>query len=466
MAEGVDAPPCFPERRASSGKAALFNLASIDRTDHPAGLSYGAPGGPATNLLSCKDTGDDVDLAVAFEAGSKFILYAVEELGSSCPYLIFLEMPTAEVKESLICEEAFIDRGARRVADLGCRVLVATLETAEELVKKAALDAALAKGEWNLSVIWNTGRCGSTLMHKALLACGVGSFSEPQWLDQLCFTESAKVEPKILTRAFKTCWLLDIHLLRKLPSFQDTVMFSLNPKTSQWLTKVGIPISDAFPGLRHCFMYRACDKVVESFASLFKAIVPEERIAATDARWRQNGTSMLDKTLADNLKAPLNSGKVELQALESFDTALRTLFWLNCLNAWRNMQGLSAQFAEAPVVRMDEFVSKDLSKRHAVVGEVLLRLGVVENLRDEKIPLALEVFNENSQKNSAMGGAKKVCVSDQSRKIIFQCVSEIAPLIPGVKVEGEGSNVLLPGSVGTSAAEDSKDPKKLRSGEA
>lgn len=338
------------------------------------------------------------------------------------------------------------------------------METVESYVKTAALESPIEQGTWSLSIIWNTGRCGSTLMHKALLACGVGSFSEPQWLDQLCFSEAGKVEPALLSRAFKACWLTDIHLLTGLPCYQNTKKFSLNPKTSAWLSSIAKPVLDAFPNAKHCFMYRACDKVAESFASLDAATTPAEKIAEANAKWTQQGPQMLHHVLSQKIAKPLISGDLPLGAIESLGIARRTLVWLNCIHAWIEVQENYDAFAKAPVVRMDEFVTKDLGKREVILKEILSRLDVVGDGDDARIQAALEVFNENSQKNSAMGGAKKGGLSEKCRSSIFECVATVGPLIPGVVVEGGGANVLLPGSLGTSASgEMTQDSKKLRS---
>mmetsp|Transcript_59874 Transcript_59874/g.106470 ORF Transcript_59874/g.106470 Transcript_59874/m.106470 type:complete len:464 (-) Transcript_59874:122-1513(-) len=452
----------FPQRHASTGKVAQFTLASVDRIDHPAGGSYTAPGGTATKMLGCADSGVDVDLAVAFEPGSNFILYAIEELSSQDPFFIFLELESAEVKQKLICEEAFIDRGARMVATLGCRVLVASLATVENYMNTAALEAPIEQGLWSLSIVWNTGRCGSTLMHKALLACGVGSFSEPQWLDQLCHSDAKQVNPLLLSKAFKLCWLMDIHLLRCLPSYHEASKFSLNPKSCGWLSTVAKPFTDAFPSLRHCFMYRACDQVAESFSSLDAASMPPEMLAEADAKWKQQGPPMLHNVLADNLRKPLISGDMPLGTIESCRVARRTLVWLNCINAWIAVQATAEAFAKAPALRMDEFVSKDLDKREAILRETLLHLDVITDGDDAKVKAALEVFKENSQKNSAMGAAKKGGLSEKCRNAIFECIAKVGPLIPGVIIERDGANILIPGSLGTSAEEPTQASKKLR----
>lgn len=452
MENGSKAISGIPQRRASAGKAAVFTLTSVDRVDHPGGAGHGRPGGSSAQMLGCEDTGGDLEIAEVFKPRSKFILYAIEDLSGEMPILVFLEMPSIDAKDKLIREEAFIDRCARQLVAIGSQVLVTSLESAETFIKEAALGAPIEENRWNLTLIWNTGRCGSTLMHKVLLSLGVGSFSEPQWLDQLCFTESGKVDPALLTRAFKACWLMDIHLLRALPAYQEATKFSLNFKTSSWIEQVGGPVVKAFPSALHCFMYRACDKVVQSFTGLDAASVPEEKIAAENARWKQNGPSMVLPMFSESFK-PI-ADELPLASIEDFGAARRTASWLNCLNGWRKMQEASDDFSKAPVIRMDEYVSKDLAKREAVLVDALLRLGVIESRSDVRIQAALETFNEDSQKGSAMSsGKRQEGLSEKSRGAIMECVAKAGPLISGLVVENQGANVVLPGSLGVSLQE-------------
>ena len=63
----------------------------------------------------------------------------------------------------------------------GCKPV--TLDRLMDAVKAARRN--LASGAWRVSFVWNTGRCGSTLLHKATTNLGAVSLSEPHWLDQL-----------------------------------------------------------------------------------------------------------------------------------------------------------------------------------------------------------------------------------------------------------------------------------------
>merc|ERR1740121_2462115 len=87
---------------------------------------------------------------------------------------VFLEVASLEA----LWAEPFEDRGITNVATgTGFEVDIGT-------VHEWALRQQIGAGR-KLAIIWNTGRCGSTLMHRALCAAGVASLSEPFWFEQL-----------------------------------------------------------------------------------------------------------------------------------------------------------------------------------------------------------------------------------------------------------------------------------------
>merc|ERR1719433_688385 len=148
----------------------------------------------------------------------------------------------------------------------GSSVYFVPLETAE----KASLETKLQ--DIRMNFVWNTGRCGSTLMHKLLMNVGVGSFSEPHYLDQLNKISRGEYKQfsatkEMSSRILRACWYLDIVLARR-NLYKDTKIFSLNPKgMCDGLIELVTSWDTAFP-IKHCFMYRACHQVVESFGSI------------------------------------------------------------------------------------------------------------------------------------------------------------------------------------------------------
>ena len=147
---------------------------------------------------------------------SHWVVYCLEPAADA---VVLMEMaPGAQ-----LLKEPFLDRGVRQLA--GARAAVVSTTTLEEWVENGGNGVnPLANG---LGWVWNTGRCvvclgvlvccvgcvgggvenwgpseamptrqrthnrcGSTLLHRVLLAAGVCSLSEPYWLEQLARARS------------------------------------------------------------------------------------------------------------------------------------------------------------------------------------------------------------------------------------------------------------------------------------
>merc|ERR1712232_727384 len=96
---------------------------------------------------------------------------------------------------------------------------------------------------------------------------------------------------------------------------------------------------------------------------------------------------------------------------------------------------------------MDEFTSKDMQVRTAVLRDALIHLEAIKATDgDEALRLALEVFAVNSQEGSRMAGPKAKIISSSDVHIIKECVSISMATLPGVIVQDNGANVILAGS--------------------
>lgn len=60
----------------------------------------------------------------------------------------------------------FLDRGVRMFAAIGSEVYVARLDAIERIPGLVPVDKLAPQEQSRYSIVWNTGRCGSTLMHK------------------------------------------------------------------------------------------------------------------------------------------------------------------------------------------------------------------------------------------------------------------------------------------------------------
>ena len=236
------APPNgLAECHAPRGHATILTIDSVDRTDAPGGAAGGLPGRPGSHYISATPQ-SELQFAELFAIGSPFVLYSIEHPESSCPFVVFLALSVDE-RRALWLDEAFIDRGIRKLVAVGAQAAVASLETAIEFVEATALDE-FATGRWRLSFLWNTGRCGSTLMHKVVSAMGVASFSEPQWLDQLLFAPPP--EPGMTERALRTCVALEALIARlqtAIPDWSESTNFIFNPKAGMRVAEAAALVS-------------------------------------------------------------------------------------------------------------------------------------------------------------------------------------------------------------------------------
>ena len=141
-----------------------------------------------------------------------------------------------------------------------CGVQVGSTRVA--VTSLASVEAALGGGDTlalrdaKLAFIWNCGRCGSTLLHKALGAMpGTISLSEPFWLEQMCFNMQLKSPDgqAACRRALLACVGAEVRLLRKqstIAGWSAATTFAFNPKASGH-DIVGPAAADALPNSRH-----------------------------------------------------------------------------------------------------------------------------------------------------------------------------------------------------------------------
>ena len=417
---------------APRGRARVFTLAAVDRTDSPGGATAGPPGRPAAHYLDVAEPAVDIPVAELFAPGSDFVLYAVEDVGGESPYLVFAALPPAE-RAAVWRDEAFIDRGLRKHLALDTEVAVASLASVEDAVKAARRN--LASGAWRVSFVWNTGRCGSTLLHKATTNLGAVSLSEPHWLDQLMYGHGG-ADPAKLRRALAACVAAEATVARLQGGWRGATQFFLNPKAGPHAL---VPeAAAAFPTSTHVYVYRACEQVVQSFAGLkFGGGIP----APLRLMWLLG-------------RGPLPT-RPELKGVSSWPVAFLATRWVESVAGWADLvaarraaHGPGDPVGGALNVRFDEFTSEDLALRAAVLREVLAHVGLVAaDADDGALAPALAAFEKHSQAGSAMSGPKAKVVQDADLPAIRACVAA-GLAATDVVVEGGGANVLLPRSAG------------------
>ena len=216
----------------------------------------------------------------------------------------------------------------------------------------------------------------------------------------------------------------------------DATRFFLNPKAGPHAL---VPeAAAAFPTSTHVYVYRACEKVVQSFAGLkFGGGIP----APLRLMWLLG-------------RGPLPT-RPELRDVSSWPVAFLATRWVESVAGWADLvaarraaHGPGDPVGGALNVRFDEFTSKDLALREAVLREVLAHVGLVAADADAgALAPALAAFEKHSQAGSAMSGPKAKVVQDADLPAIRACVAA-GLAATDVVVEGGGANVLLPRSAG------------------
>mmetsp|Transcript_24622 Transcript_24622/g.75933 ORF Transcript_24622/g.75933 Transcript_24622/m.75933 type:complete len:467 (+) Transcript_24622:412-1812(+) len=426
---------------AARGLARVFTLSALDRTDVPGGKAPGPPGRPASAYLEVDDAtaADVVPIAELFAAGTDYVLYSVEGLADEEPFMVFATLPATR-RASMWRDEAFIDRGIRKQLELGASIAVASLADVEKALAEER--ERLATGAWTVAFVWNTGRCGSTLLHKATTNLGAVSLSEPHWLDQLMYGKG--VAAPVLRRALTACVAAEAAVARRQTEmgWTDATSFILNPKAAMQWGGAHVLVTEsaaAYPTSIHIYMYRSCEKVAQSFAGVkFVGGIPLPLRFA----WFFGKGPM-----------PLPPRPEALRELSSSPVAWLVARWISNVAGWaelvaarRSEYGPDDPIGGALHVRFDELTSKDLAARKTVLRAILSHIQLLPQDDDSLAP-ALAAWNQNSQAGSAMSGPKAKVVQDADLAVIRRCVREGLASVD-VAVEDDGKNVLLPRTVG------------------
>ena len=354
--------------------------------------------------------------------------------------LVFLSVPSKQA----LWQEPFLDRGVRKLA--ADRVYVCSLDTADQYLQQENQMPSDTNDVFLF--VWNTGRCGSTLLSRLTTSTGQSvTLSEPDWVDQLG-KDRARLESDqdVYDSLVRILHVVDFHLARTiLPSNSDhskKIIYSLNPKGSASFLRE--PISRVFPNAKHMFMYRDMRKVIESFGSIFsqKPKWPMIQAKVDELIGGPTGGKPGGAPVSKSLQ------QQELKLPSKMISRFLGKQWLDGVLSWK-------EFAEALgdvpsiTLRMDEFVTKDLQKREANVKEIL-RFAEMDVDDSELVQRAMTVFGTNSQAGSAMS---KSSSSTGKKFFSSEDINELVELCAQVPQIGEPSFV-IPGSLG-SAHQDS-----------
>ncbi|CAM9436191.1 unnamed protein product [Ascophyllum nodosum] len=355
----------IPASSFSFENARVFKLQGLDRSP------FGNLGG--ADVLQCVDTGATVPVWTLVDVPG-LVLYSIEVVGGKIIFL-FVQVPSVPK----LFDTPFLDRGVRALVEIGSDVFVASMDAVENIPGLTPLDELPAKDQSRYSIVWNTGRCGSTLMHKMLQKVGVLSFSEPYWQDKILELPSRGLDHDEVGRVFCVSAALDVLLARKsLPAHPPifgaaatlgSAYVSFNPKGKGVLAME--PIIRSLPHAKHMLMYRDVRKVAESFGSIFnRKPVFLDRVAAFLMIWKPR-----PKSLGGGLRALPNKRKPTFSkaVAEAKDSGclkepakpmvkIPTVHWLETMCLWKElMKNGHLKNASAASLRMEDFVRKTQS---------------------------------------------------------------------------------------------------------
>lgn len=434
----------FLRDSAGLGKALVYTLSDVDRTDHPGGREGGGPGKKCDAFLTCApESRSQCKFEQVVKAGSKFVLYATE-----AETLVFLEIED----KAALWAEPFLDRGARKLVKVGAKVAVASFATAKAWIEENEKYNVLLEGK--VCFVFNTGRCGSTLLHRALEALDVQSSSEPHWCDQLG-ARAPEAERDHTWQATVLCLALEFHLCPK----NDAKRFALNPKNISGGAWMADFVATDFPKAKMCFVYRSLEKVAASFGKLLHAGEAEEDVAEQRAAWKKVPPLQRFETLPvlplfdEKLGEECKEGNLALGEASRAAVAAEFAKWFEAVASWlrlvqeRHASNCDDPLTNAVCIRYDEFV--DPKTRADVLVAALRHLGGFFET-DGDLAKALAVFDVDSQAGSAMVSAKGGAdfLTDADRVLARRCVVDAAKVLKlPLAADDKGANCKLPNTL-------------------
>lgn len=421
LAQGFTAQRIPPE-----GQVATYTVTSIERDER--NMVHGK------FAFTAVDTGVQNDMSFAkLLATDNTVLYTYD-----LEQNIFVFLTVTD--KAALWREPFLDRGVRKLA--ASRAYICSIDTAQKYYDAHKSELPDSSRDTFLT-IWNTGRCGSTLLARLTTATSATvTLSEPDWCDQLIADQEVlEAMPERYHQIVHLLHVFDFHLARTLIPEQQAgkkVIYSLNPKGSHFSLRE--PLAHVFPETKHVFMYRDMLKVVESFGSIFSAMtLPFKIKKAIDFTFAGYGGApprpkpkSAMRNLQDGLKKP---SKFLVQRL--------SFMWLDSMLSWMEWREINNGKCEHMTLRMDEFVTKDVEKRETVVRQVLRFAGIDDDA--DTVKKAMAVFAVHSQagtqmeKSSARTG--KTFLTDSDRAELVALCAQV-PHINGK------SSFVIPGSLG------------------
>jgi len=354
--------------------------------------------------------------------------------------LIFMTVPD----KTALWKEPFLDRGVRKLASK--IIFVCAFDTATQYLN-AHKDALPNPSRDTFLFVWNTGRCGSTLLARLTTATSDSvTLSEPWWVDQLGRDKKVlEAHPATMDQLVRLLHVVDFHLARTLVrAATGKVLYSLNPKGSASFLRE--PALRVFPEAKHLFMFRDQIKVVESFGSILTTPSPFNTplgMAQMAVDKLIGGPQAPSPRASSPVSRQLGAMQGDLKLPSKMMVRMMGLMWTDAMMSWIEFAEEHKNL-EVLTLRMDEFVTKDVAKREAVVKAVL-DFAQVSYSAPGALDRAMTVFNTHSQAGSAM---EKSSAKTGKKFLTEQDVHELHALCAQLPQIGKPSFV-IPGSLGT-----------------
>eukprot|EP00746_Dinoflagellata_sp_MGD_P078508 gnl/MRDRNA2_/MRDRNA2_31389_c0_seq1.p1 gnl/MRDRNA2_/MRDRNA2_31389_c0~~gnl/MRDRNA2_/MRDRNA2_31389_c0_seq1.p1 ORF type:complete len:259 (-),score=52.08 gnl/MRDRNA2_/MRDRNA2_31389_c0_seq1:17-793(-) len=253
--------------------------------------------------------------------------------------------------------------------------------------------------------------------------------------------EVLEATPERYHQLVRLLHVFDFHLARTLIPGQPAgqkVIYSLNPKGHAGFLRK--PVAHVFPETKHVFMYRDMLKVIESFGSIFtsKPVLLKVKMAIDSIFAGYGGPPKGAKPQSCTMQELLNG----LKKPSKFILHRLSFMWLDAMMSWMEWREGNSGKCQNLTLRMDEFVTKDLEKREAVVRQLLRFAGIEDDAGT--MNKAMSVFAVHSQAGTQMENSSsktgKTFLTDLDK-------SELVALCAQVPQIGKPSFV-VPGSLG------------------
>lgn len=417
-------------RKWIENRCPAFRIAAVDRTE----MNFDA----GLKSFELEDDGEETTVEAVVQQDD-IVLYCFDK-HEDC--FVFVQVQNRAKLELA----PFLDRSIRKFAVVGGKLVVVPFQEMNNWAHH------IDTHDWTVTWIWNTGRCASTLAHRALAAAGVGSVSEPFWFEQLTriLTDAKKgsrLEEHMgdVARIAHVVEFFQVQSYRRGLGVQDACtadkpLFSMNPKGSgTYLKHIVIKhLSKQFPHQRHVFMYRDCRKVVESFGSIF--------VVGSVVTGKGGPPPKPPKFVSRAMNEHKDKLPMEFSYWSHPAAKRITLMWMDGVCDW--MEFLTDHQVDQLTIRMDEFVTKNMENRRATLFELLKHAGLpLKTQWNPTVDNSLGAFKEHSQKGSVMEKSsavtKKKFLDTDAEEKISACVSTV----PYLGALG-GADLILPGSVG------------------